>query len=113
MEAMKTIRYLLVFSVVVGLLVAGSLAVAKGGGSYSQLKAFDGKSYAGLQDPEFINYDSALRSYMVQRINKRFGVSLDPKAYSGFELLEIEALFKCKKPGESFDSLLKMYSGRK
>ncbi len=113
MGRMKTIRYLLIFSVVVGLVVVGSLAFAKGGGSYARLQAFDGKSYAGLQDPEFVNYDSALRSYMVQRINKRFGVSLDPKAYSGFELLEIEALFKCRKPGESFDSLLKMYTGGK
>ena len=113
MDGMKTKQYLLIVPVVVGLLVVGSLAFAKGEGSYSRLQAFDGKSYAGLQDPEFINYDSALRSYMVQRINKRFGVSLDPKAYSGFELLEIEALFKCRKPGESYDSLLKMYSGGK
>jgi len=34
---------------------------------------------------------------------------LDPKTYSGFDLLEIEGLFKCKKPGEPFDLFLRMF----
>jgi hypothetical protein len=46
---------------------------------------------------------------MVDRINKQFGVALDAKAYSGFDLLEIESLFKCKKSGEPFDMFLKMF----
>jgi hypothetical protein len=46
---------------------------------------------------------------MVDRINKQFGVALDAKAYSGFDLLEIESLFKCKKSGEPFDTFLKMF----
>jgi len=45
---------------------------------------------------------------MVDRISNRFGIALDPKIYSGFDLLEIEALFKCKKSEEPFDLFLKM-----
>ena len=81
---------------------------AKEGSLESQLLDHAGKSYTGAQDPSYLNYDLALREYMVDRINKRFGITLDPKIYSGFDLLEIEALFKCKKPEEPFDLLLKM-----
>jgi hypothetical protein len=75
----------------------------------SQLLVHAGKSYTGTQDPSYVTYDLALREYMVDRINKRFGVALDPKTYSGFDLLEIEALFKCKKSDEPFDIFLKMF----
>ncbi len=68
-----------------------------------------GKSYTGTQDPSYLTYDLALREYMVNRINKRFGVALDPKTYSGFDFLEIESLFKCKKSDEPFDMFLKMF----
>jgi hypothetical protein len=46
---------------------------------------------------------------MVDRINKQFGVTLDLKTYSGFDLLEIESLLKCKKSNEPFDMFLKMF----
>ena len=75
----------------------------------SRLLDHTGKSYTGTQDPSYITYDLALREYMVDRINKRFGVALDPKTYSGFDLLEIESLFKCKKSDEPFDMFLKMF----
>jgi hypothetical protein len=71
--------------------------------------AYDGKTFAGFQDPEYISYDQALREYLVKRIDKEFGITLDPKKYSGFDLLEIEALFKFKKSKESFDTILKMF----
>jgi hypothetical protein len=69
-----------------------------------------GKSYSGAQDPSYLDYDLALRKYVADRILKRFGIALDPKIYSGFDLLDIEALFKCKKSEEPFDLLLKMFS---
>ncbi len=75
----------------------------------SRLLEFAGKSYAGTKDPAYQAYDQALREYMVNRIKKRFGISLDPKIYSGMDLLEIEALFKCKKPEEPYDMFLKMF----
>ena len=86
-----------------------SSVYAKGSSLQSQLLDHAGKSYTGVQDSSYLSYDLALREYMADRISKRFGVALDPKAYSGFDLLEIEALFKCKKPEESFDIFLKMF----
>lgn len=84
--------------------------VYSGDGSVeSRLLDQTGKSYAGTQDPSYLTYDLALREYMVDRINKRFGVVLDPKTYSGFDLLEIESFFKYKKSGEPFDMFLKMF----
>lgn len=77
--------------------------------SPSHIPDHAGKSYSGTQDPSYLNYDSVLRKHMIDRIRKRFGVVLDPKIYSGFDLLEIEALFKCKKSEESFDLFLKMF----
>jgi hypothetical protein len=75
----------------------------------SQVLNYVGKTYAGVQDPDYISYDQALRDYMAKRIQQRFGIKLDPKQYSGFDLLEIEALFECKKPSEPFDLFLKNF----
>ena len=75
----------------------------------AQLLEYAGKSYAGAQDPSYLNYDSILREVMVKRIQKQFGISLDPKIYSGSDLLEIEALFRCKRSDEPFDIFLKMF----
>ena len=74
-----------------------------------QLLPYDGKAYTGIQDPEYVSYDSILREYLVKRIHERFGITLDPKTYSGFDLLEIEALLKCKKSEEPADVILKMF----
>jgi hypothetical protein len=63
----------------------------------------------GTQAPSPLTNDLAFREHMVKRINKRFGVALDSKTYSGADLLEIESLFKCKKSDESFDMVLKMF----
>jgi hypothetical protein len=74
-----------------------------------QVLAYDGKTFTGFEDPDYVSYDQALREYLVKRIHQKFGIALDPKKYSGFDLLEIEALFKCKKPNESYDSFLRMF----
>ena len=74
-----------------------------------QLLTQAGKTYGSPQDPEYISYDQALRDYMVKRIKQKFGVEVDPKKYSGFDLLEIEAVLKCKKSGEPLDIFLKMF----
>jgi hypothetical protein len=87
----------------------GPSVYAKNSPSKSPPLDHAGKSYAGTQDPSYLNYDLALREYMVYRINKHFGITLDPKTYSGFDLLEIEALLKCKKKEEPFDLFLNMF----
>lgn len=74
-----------------------------------QLSTHAGESYGGLQDPDYISYDSALREYMAKRIHQQYGITLDPKTYSGFDLLEIESLLKCKKSDEPADTFLKMF----
>ena len=75
----------------------------------SQVLNYVGKTYGGVQDPEYVSYDGALRDYMVKRIKQKFGVELDPKKYSGFDLLEIEAVLRCKKSDEPLDIFLKMF----
>jgi hypothetical protein len=89
--------------------VIGSFALANNVFYDPQLLPYDGKAYTGVQDPEYISYDQALRDYMVKRIKQKFGVELDPKKYSGFDLLEIEAVLKCRKSDEPLDIFLKMF----
>ena len=84
-------------------------ALAKNAAIPHRMAAYDGKTFTGFQDPDYLSYDQALREYLVKRIDQRFGIALDPKKYSGFELLEIEALFKCKKSNESYDIFLRMF----
>ena len=94
---------LLVFSLSV------SPALADRASVQSQVLQYVGKAYGSVQDSEYISYDQALRNHMVNRIRQKFGVDLDPKRYSGFELLEIESFFECKKSDEPFELFLKMF----
>ncbi len=103
------IGFLTIVTIALGSRMIASTAYAKESPLQPQVLDHAGKSYTGMQDPSYINYDLSLRAYMVDRISKRFGIALDPKTYSGFDLLEIEALFKCKKSEESFDIFLKMF----
>src|SRR4030067_2021126 len=77
--------------------------------SQSQVLNYVGKTYGGVQDPEYISYDQALRDYMVKRIKQKFGVELDPQKYSGFDLLGIEAGLKCIKSEDPSHLFLKMF----
>ncbi len=103
-------RILILISVwILFLIFSPRLGLTKEESPIPKLTTFYGKSYKGVQDPEFISYDQLLRNYLVQRIHKNFGIRLDPKNYSGFDLLEIESLFKCKKANEPFDLFLRMF----
>ena len=93
--------------------ITASSSIAKEVSLPTRMAAYDGKTFTGFQDPEYLSYDLALRKYLVKRIDQRFGIVLDPKKHSGFDLLEIEALFKCKKSNEPFDMLLKMFPKRR
>jgi hypothetical protein len=106
----KWILILLCLSLLLG--VAPSPILAKQLTMPSEVLAYKGKTFAGFQDPAYLSYDQALREYLVKRIDQKFGIALDPKKYSGFDLLEIEALFKCKKAKEPFDMFLKMFPKR-
>jgi hypothetical protein len=109
---MKSKRVLPIFITVIWFCVTAASVEANSGAVQSQLLVYAGKSYRGIQDPEYLSYDLIFRNYLVGRIQKRFGIALDPKTYSGFDLLEIEAFFKCKKSEEPFDIFLKMFAKR-
>ena len=104
------------------LLLVGLLVLLIGGNGFAtngtavffdpQLMPHTGKSFTQAQDPEYRSYESTLREYMVKRIHQEFGLVLDPKKYSGFDLLEIEALLKCKKAEESPELFLKQFPGQ-
>jgi hypothetical protein len=105
----KRIWFVPMFMTVLWCCVITSPVYSGDGSVESRLLRHTGKSYGDTQDPTYLTYDLALREYMVDRINKRFGVVLDPKTYSGFDLLEIESFFKYKKSDEPFDMFLKMF----
>jgi hypothetical protein len=109
---MKLRVFLLILFIILSFNLTVCSAFAKEGSIPARITAYDGKSFAGFQDPEYLSYDQALREYLVKRIDQRFGIALDPKKYSGFDLLEIEALFKCKKSNEPFNIFLKMFPKR-
>jgi len=109
---MKSKWFLMALFIILGFGFTASLTFSKGAGMPFQITPYNGKSFKGFQDPEYISYDQALREYLVKRIHQDFGIALDPKKYSGFDLLEIEALFKCKKSNESYESFLKMFPKR-
>ncbi len=75
----------------------------------SEVLSHAGESYRAPDDPTYIAYDQALRTCVVDRIKKEYGVVLDPKTYSGFDLLEIEALLHCKKADERVEDFLKAF----
>jgi hypothetical protein len=102
----------LIFAIIFLSLLPGVIippVFAKGVATPPQVLAYDGKTFTGFQDPQYLSYDQVLREYLVKRIDQEFGIALDPKKYSSFDLLEIEALFKIKKPDESFDIFLRMF----
>jgi len=110
---MKSKWFLLILFITLFFGLTASSAFAKEAVMPARVTAYDGKSFKGFEDPEYLSYDQALREYLVKRIDQKFGIALDPKKYSGFDLLEIEALFKCKKSNEPFNIFLKMFPKRR
>lgn len=99
----------IILTLAVSIAIAGAAGPPGPKGTPSRLSAYEGKLFAGTQGPEFKEYDLALRKHLVKRIHKRFGIELDPKTYSGFDLLEIEALIRLKRSDEPLDFFLKLF----
>ncbi len=110
---MKSKWFSLMLFIILSFSLTVSSAFAKEAVMPARVTAYDGKTFKGFQDPEYLSYDQALREYLIKRIDQRFGIALDPKKYSGFDLLEIEALFKCKKSNEPYDIFLRMFPKRR
>jgi len=105
---MKSIGIILFLALACSLVVGISLSSGQKEPS-PLLGAYEGKLYAGPQDPGYKEYDLALRNHLGKRIDKQFGVKLDTQIYSGFDLLEIEALLRFRKSNEPVDLFLKMF----
>jgi hypothetical protein len=110
---MKTEIWIALSAMVFTVLVFTFPAHAQRSNLRTQLLANEGKTFSAMKDPEFAAYDQVLREYVVRRIQKKYGVKIDPKAYgSGFEVLEIESLLRCKKPGEPAEPYLQKIQKR-
>ena len=73
------------------------------------ITSYEGKYFKGPSSPGYSSYDREMSMLVAKRIKEHYNVDLDSRSYSAFDLLEIEALLKCKKPDESVDSLLKPF----
>lgn len=71
--------------------------------------AYAGRYFANPSSGEYSSYDREMSMYVAKRIKEKYAVDLDYKSYSAFDLLEIEALLKCKRSDESVESLLKRF----
>jgi hypothetical protein len=74
-----------------------------------KILTYAGRYFQNLSSPGYASYDREMGMHVAQRIKEQYDVALDHTAYSAFDLLEIEALLKCKKSEESADSLLKRF----
>ena len=68
---------------------------------------YAGHYFSDRSSPDYSCYDREMSKYIATKIKVEYHVDLDLTSYSAFELLEIEALLKCKKPDESVESILK------
>ena len=93
--------------ILLGVVIMAPSSQGKDGQLSSEVLSHAGKSYPSVEDPAYLSYDEALRTCVAERIKKEFGVVLDLKTYSGFDLLEIEALLKFKKADERVEDFLK------
>ena len=108
-KAMKSMKVLIVLVFLCSLAVAALPAISSPKAMESRPSAYGGKLFAGPEDPGYKEYDLSLRTYLANRIHKRYGIKLDTKIYSGFDLLEIEAFLRMKKSNEPLEPFLKMF----
>ncbi len=71
--------------------------------------AYSGRYFMDPSSPEYSSYDREMSMYVAKRIREKYHVDLDYRSYSAFDLLEIEALLKCKRSDESVESLIQRF----
>ncbi|UCD70473.1 MAG: hypothetical protein JSW70_05540 [Syntrophobacterales bacterium] len=74
-----------------------------------EILTYVGRYFKDPLSPDYSSYDREMSIYIVKQIKSKYNVDLDHTSYSAFDLLEIEALLKCKKSDESVESLLKRF----
>jgi len=103
---MKSVAiFLLIFSP--GLIFAPLIHAIKTPGK--GILGYVGQYFRNPSSPDYSSYDREMSMYVAKRIKAKHNVDLDYTSYSAFDLLEIEALLKCKKSDESVESLLKPF----
>ena len=70
---------------------------------------YAGRYFNNRSSPDYSSYDQEMSRYIAKKIKLEYNVNLDLTSYSAFDLLEIEALLKCKKMDESVEFLLKRF----
>jgi hypothetical protein len=70
---------------------------------------YAGRYFSDRSSPDYSSYDREMSMHVAKKIKVKYNVDLDLISYSAFDLLEIEALLKCKKSDESVESLLKHF----
>ena len=70
---------------------------------------YAGRYFRDRSSPDYSSYDQEMSMYIAKKIKVEYNVDLDLTSYSAFDLLEIEALLKCKKMDESVEFLLKRF----
>ena len=73
------------------------------------ITTFAGQYFKSPSSPNYASYDQEMSMHVAQRIKAQYDVDLDYTRYSAFDMLEIEALLKCKKSREPVDSLLEPF----
>ncbi len=63
--------------------ITASSSIAKEVSLPTRMAAYDGKTFTGFQDPEYLSYDQALRKYLVKLLINDLGLSLIPKSILG------------------------------
>ncbi len=74
-----------------------------------EIMDYAGRYFSDRSSPDYSSYDREMSMYVARKIKVEYNVDLDLTSYSAFDLLEIEALLKCKKSDESVGSLLKRF----
>jgi hypothetical protein len=67
---------------------------------------YSGQYFKDPSSRNYSSYDREMSMCVAKRIKAQYNVDLDYTSYSAFDLLEIEALLKCKKSDEGVESLL-------
>jgi hypothetical protein len=75
----------------------------------AEVLVYAGRYFESPSSPDYAPYDQKMSMDVAKRIREKYQVDLDYKLYTAFDLLEIEALLKCKKSDESVESLLRRF----
>jgi hypothetical protein len=72
---------------------------------------YGGRTFKSPSDPDYLSYEREIKSILLDKIRKQYGVDLNGDALSSEQLLEIDALLRLKRSDESVDQMLTRFPG--